>query len=172
VTAPQGIARTTVLLNRVRHLDRKGGADAEHSVDDEGNAIVEFVYLAILLMVPLVYVLLTVFRVQGAAYAVSSAAREAGRVYATSEVVDEAGPRALTAARIVMRDSDLSLPADNLRITCSSDPCLAPGSRVNVVITYDATLPLLPSVFGHSPASVRVTSRHLEVVDRFRPGAG
>ena len=48
--------------------------------DDGGNAIIEFVYLAVLLMVPLVYVLLTVFRVQGAAYAVSSAAREAGRV--------------------------------------------------------------------------------------------
>ena len=40
--------------------------------DDDGNAIIEFVYLAVLLMVPLVYVLLTVLRVQGAAYAVSS----------------------------------------------------------------------------------------------------
>ena len=71
---------------------------------DEGNAIVEFVYLAVLLMVPLVYVLLTVFRVQAAAYAVSSASREAGRVYATSDAVDEAGPRALVAARLVMSE--------------------------------------------------------------------
>ncbi len=96
--------------------------------DDDGNAIIEFVYLAILLMVPLVYVLLTVFRVQGAAYAVSSAAREAGRVYATSESPDDAYERAFAAASIVMADSGLELSpvaaADRLR------GCLEPGSTV------------------------------------------
>ena len=139
---------------------------------DEGNAIVEFVYLAVLLMVPLVYVLLTVFRVQGAAFAVSSAAREAGRVYATSAVVDDAGPRAFTAARIVMRDSNLPLSERDLLIDCSNGPCLTPGSRVNIVITYDVSLPLLPRLFGGSaPATVRVTSSHLEVVDRYREAA-
>lgn len=140
---------------------------------DDGNAIVEFVYLAVLLMVPLVYVLLTVFRVQGAAFAVSSAAREAGRVFATSDGADDAGPRAFTAASIVMRDSNLPLDAADLRISCSSSPCLVPGSRVTVVIAYDVSLPLLPRLFdGRAPATVRVTGRHLEVVDRFRVGAG
>ena len=57
-----------------------------------GNAIVEFVYLAVLMMVPLVYILITVFRVQAASYAVSSAAREAGRVYATSETLGRRRP--------------------------------------------------------------------------------
>lgn len=136
---------------------------------DAGNALVEFVYLAVLLMVPLVYVLLTVFRVQGAAYAVSSAAREAGRVYATSESVGDAGDRAFTAATIVMRDSSLRLGAGDLRITCSSARCLAPGSRVRVVIEHDVSLPLLPRLFdGRAPATVRVTGEHVELVDRFR----
>jgi len=140
--------------------------------DDGGNAIVEFVYLAVLLMVPLVYVLLTVFAVQRAAYAASSAAREAGRVYATSDTVDDAGPRALIAARIVMRDSGLPLDDRELRITCSTSPCLQPGSRVHVVIIYDVSLPLLPRVFdGRAPATVQVSSRHLEVVDRYRQAA-
>ena len=139
---------------------------------DEGNAIVEFVYLAVLLMVPLVYVLLTVFRVQGAAYAASSAAREAGRVFSTSDVVDDAHPRAFVAAQIVMGDSNLSLSEEHLRIVCSSDPCLSPGSRVNVVIVYDVSLPLLPRLFdGRALATVQVTSRHLEVVDRYREAA-
>jgi Flp pilus assembly protein TadG len=62
--------------------------------EDSGNAIVEFVYLAVLLMVPLVYLLLTIFRVQGAAYALSSATREAGRVYVLSDDSDVAGARA------------------------------------------------------------------------------
>jgi Flp pilus assembly protein TadG len=139
---------------------------------EAGNAIVEFVYLAVLLMVPLVYVLLTVFRVQSAAFAVSSAAREAGRVYVTSDSVDEAGPRATAAAGIVMADSGLSLSAGDLRITCSATRCLQPGSRVQVAVTYRVTLPLVPRFFAdRAPASIRVTSHHLEVVDRYRAPA-
>lgn len=137
--------------------------------DDCGNAIVEFVYLAILLMVPLVYVLLTVFQVQRAAFAASSAAREAGRVFVTSTDEAVAEDRANTSAGIVLRDSGLALAPGDLRITCSSSPCLEPGSRVEVVVTHRVTLPLLPDVFGDGgPASVMVSSEHLEVVDRYR----
>ncbi len=136
---------------------------------DDGNAIVEFVYLAVLLMVPLVYVLLTVFQVQRAAFAASSAAREAGRVFVTAEDVAVAEERARTAAGIVLGDSGLSLDDDDLRISCSSSPCLEPGSRVVVVVAHRVTLPLLPKVFGdRGPASVTVASEHLEVVDRYR----
>lgn len=136
---------------------------------DSGNAIVEFVYLAVLLMVPLVYVLLTVFAVQRATYAVSSAAREAGRAFATSTDVGEAGERALVAAALVMRDSGLGLRPRDLRVTCSADPCLAPGSRVDVVVAHDVVLPLLPELLaGQAPARIEVSSSHLEVVDRFR----
>ena len=136
--------------------------------DDSGNAIVEFVFLAVLLMVPLVYVLITVFRVQAGAYAVSSASREAGRVFVTAGSVDVAGDRAYAAAAIVMRDSGLTLDHDDVRITCSSDPCLTPGSRVTVVVTQGVELPLLPEVLGRAPGSVRVSSEHVEVVDRYR----
>ncbi len=137
--------------------------------DDEGNAMVEFVFLAVLLMVPLVYVLLTVFRVQGAAYAVSSAAREAGRVFTTTESSDGASDRAFAAAAMVMRDSGLALSPRELHIRCAADPCLTPGATVDVSIAYRVALPLVPRVFhGSAPATVRVTSDHLEVVDRFR----
>jgi Flp pilus assembly protein TadG len=136
---------------------------------DGGNAIVEFVYLAVLMMVPLVYVLLTVFQVQRAAYAASSAAREAGRVFATAEDVDSAHERAQTATSIVLRDSGLMMRSGDLRITCSSDPCLEPGSRVVVVVTHDVSLPLLPHFLNdEAPATVKVASEHLEVVDRYR----
>jgi Flp pilus assembly protein TadG len=157
------VVTDTVLA--VRRRARGGSAES-------GNAIVEFVYLAVLLMVPLVYVLITVFRVQAASYAVSSAAREAGRVYATSSSIDAAGSRAFAAARMVMGDSHLPLETDQLRITCSTHPCLKPGSQVNVVMTYNVALPWVPSFFSdRAPASIRVTSSHLEVVDRYRTAA-
>jgi Flp pilus assembly protein TadG len=147
---------------RRRPVVRRGG-------DESGNAIIEFVYLAILLMVPLVYVLLTVFQVQRAAYAVSSAAREAGRVYATSETGEDPYERAFAAASIVMADSGLELSRSQLQIPC--DGCLEPGGTVPVVIEYDVGLPLLPRFLdGSAPASVEVSSSHLEVVDRFQEG--
>ncbi len=137
--------------------------------DDGGSAIVEFVFLAVLLMVPLVYVLLTVFKVQGASYAVSSAAREAGRVYATADDESLGADRAVAAAAIVMADSGLVLDAGGLQITCSAQPCHTPGARIEVEIAHDVVLPLVPSVLdGSAPASVHVTSRHVQVVDRFR----
>ena len=136
---------------------------------DEGNAIVEFVYLAILMMVPLAYLLLTVFRVQGATYAVSSASREAGRVFVTSASSD-ADARAMTAASIVMADSGLELDANQLLIRCSTRPCLTPGANVEITLGYDVDLPFLPRFLdGVLPASIHVEGRHLEVVDRFRP---
>lgn len=157
-----GVRRALVGVRR-----RATAADGEG-----GNAIVEFVYLAVLLMVPLVYVLLTVFRVQAAAYAVSSAAREAGRVYATSGDVAAAGDRSFAAASLVMQDSHLRLRRDQVEVRCSSSPCLRPGSRVEVVLTYNVALPFVPRFFAsRAPASVRVGSRHLEVVDRYQAGA-
>ncbi len=159
-------------MRRLRVTARRLGPERLTAGEDGGNAIVEFVYLAVLLMVPLVYVLLTVFRVQAAAFAVSSAAREAGRVYATSDSLADAPARAYAAARIVMADSRLELAPSQLAISCSPDPCgLQPGSQVNVVLTYQVALPLVPRLLtDRAPASVRVSSRHLEVVDRFQAG--
>ena len=51
---------------------------------DEGSAIVEFVWLGILLLVPLIYIVVAVFEVQRTAYAASAAARSAGRAFVTS----------------------------------------------------------------------------------------
>lgn len=159
-------------MNNVRAMVLAVRRRARDGDAQSGNAIVEFVYLAVLLLVPLVYILVTVFRVQAASYAVSSAAREAGRVYATSSSIEDADGRAFAAARMVMADSHLSLDADQLRITCSTHPCLQPGSQVNVVMTYNVALPLVPRFFSdRAPATVHVTSSHLEVVDRYRTAA-
>lgn len=142
---------------------------AARSRSDEGTAVVEFVYLAVLLMVPLAYLVLTVFRVQAASYAVSSATREAGRVYVTAASTEQADAEARTAAAIVLADSGLALSTGDLRISCAARPCLTPGATVEVVIGYDVALPFLPRFLsGAGPAGVHVTGRHLEVVDRFR----
>lgn len=142
---------------------RRGGRDGER-----GSALVEFSWLAILLMVPLVYLVLTVFEVQRAAYAVTAASREAGRAYVTTAGGDPEA-RAVAAARLVARDQGVDLAAEDVEVSCARRPCLRPGGSVRVRVDTRVGLPFLPDVlFGHMPASVAVHARHVEVVDTYR----
>jgi len=131
--------------------------------------VLEFLFLAVLLMVPLVYVLLTVFAVQRAAYAVASASREAGRVFVAADSTALGQRRAEQATALVLRDSGLVGEPGSLELTCSAQPCLTPGATVSVDLTSAVDLPLAPGFLtGVAPASIRVTGSHVEVVDRFR----
>lgn len=133
---------------------------------DDGNALVEFTYLAVVLLVPLVYVLVTVFEVQRAAFGVTEAARQAGRAYVTTTSGDPA-VRAQAAADLAMRDqipgfatAALSVSGDGL--------ALVPGGTVTVTVRHAVTLPVLGGLFGAVEPTIPVTATHVEVVDRFR----
>lgn len=137
---------------------------------DDGSAIVEFCYLALLLMIPLTYAVLTVFRLQAASYAVAAATREAGRAFVLAEGTDPQAA-AFAGARVAAGDHGLELSPEQLTLDCRPDPAcpLAPGAQVDVRVTVQVPLPLVPAVLdGVVPASVAVSGRHVEVVDRFR----
>lgn len=138
--------------------------------DQDGSAMVEFTVLAVLLMVPLAYLVLAVFTVQRAAYAVTTAAREAGRAYASAETEDDAAARARIAAGVALRDHGLRLDDVDLSVGCAdSGACLGPGDRIAVRVDTDVPLPFLPRwLDGRAPASVGVDARHLEIVDEFK----
>lgn len=129
---------------------------------ERGSAVVEFSWLAILLMVPLVYAVLAVFDVQRSAFAVSSAVRAAGRAF--TQAPSEASARGLAteAAALALRDQGLEPDARSLRIGCTPDPsnCLSPGSVVTVALSRQVPLPLLPSILGRQPPSIRVAAEH------------
>lgn len=138
-------------------------AEAPH--DDEGSAIVEFVLLSVLLLLPLVYVLLAVFAVQGSAYGLTAAAREAGRAYAAATADAQGSARALRAAEVALADHGIDLADAHPVITCDRRPCLSPGGRITVRLQRRVPLPFLGA---HSPASIGVSAEHVEVVDRYR----
>ena len=50
--------------------------------DERGTALVELSWLGVLLLIPMLWIMLSVFEVQKGAFGVSSAARAAGRAYA------------------------------------------------------------------------------------------
>ena len=133
---------------------------------DDGNAMVEFTYLAVLLMVPLVYVLLTVFQVQRAAFGVTEAARQAGRAYVTADDAITGRVRARAAAELALQDQGLTLCA-----SCLTPPsgAVVPGGSVSVRVEHRVVLPLVGGLFrGAVPPSIPVRATHVEVVDRFR----
>ena len=136
------------------------------AADDEGSALVEFTFLAVLLMVPLVYVMLAAFQVQSAAFGVTEAARSAGRAFVLSDDAATARGRAAAAATLALRDQGVEGAAPPA-VRCSAGCAMSPGERVTVTVTHVVQLPLLGAVFAGDRAGVRVSGSHTSVVDRF-----
>ncbi|OJV78957.1 MAG: pilus assembly protein TadE [Cellulomonas sp. 73-92] len=136
---------------------------------DEGSAVVEFVGLTFVLLVPLVYLVLVVGRLEAATFAAEGAAREAARVFVASDEAASAAPRALVAAGVALADQGLhDDPADAVSIACSA-ACLTPGSEVAVDVRLSVPLPFVPPFLRRAvPLSIPVTAQRTAVVDEYR----
>ena len=55
------------------------------STGDEGSSVIEFLGLAVVLLIPLVYLVLTLARIEAATFATEGAAREAARTYVVAD---------------------------------------------------------------------------------------
>jgi Flp pilus assembly protein TadG len=138
--------------------------------DERGSALVEVVWLTVLLLVPLVYVLVAAFGVQRAAYGVSGAARAAARAYSLAPDEGSAAARARAAAAVALRDQRVPPDAVALAVSCRPVPgnCLSPGSSISVDVSYQVPLPLVPRALGGGRPSVRVEASHTVAYGTFR----
>lgn len=132
---------------------------------DRGTAVIEFVVLGVLVMVPIAYAALVVMTVHSATFGVVTAAREAGRAYVTADTTSLAGLRARRAARLALQDQGQGEPS--VTVDCNNGPCLSPGSTVRVEVTTKVAVPLIPSL-GQNGGAIPVTAVHETVVDSFR----
>jgi hypothetical protein len=126
------------------------------SRDERGSGLVELVWVALILIVPLVYVVLSLFAVQRGAFATGAAARAAGRAYALAPS-DAAGEvRARAAAAQALADQGLPDGAWSLDISCAPQPerCHDGGSLVTVVVRTRVGLPLLPAILGRGGGAI------------------
>lgn len=135
-----------------------------------GTAIVEFVWLAILLLVPLLYIVLAVFDTQRTAYAASAAARSATRAFVTAPDQQSGLARARAAARLAFADQGIADASFRLTIACSPDPtrCLSPGSVVSAEVRSAADLPLMPTALGDQTPRISVAASHSSPYGTFR----
>jgi len=135
---------------------------------DRGSAVIEFIVIGVLVMVPLAYIAMCVMRVQAAAVASSLAVREAGRAFVTADTVPDARVRAATAARLALLDQGFELPARALSIRCSSGGCLQPESSVHVELAWSVDLPWLPQFLGEERTEIPITAQRTMPVDTYR----
>jgi len=135
-----------------------------------GAATIEFVWLTVLVLVPLVYVTLAVFEAQKAAFAVSSASQAAGRAFVRAPDVATAHLRAEQAAQVALADHDVT--GARVVVTCLPTPadCLQPGSEVVVRVAVDQPLPLVPSLMGEQLGVIAVDATHREAYGTYREG--
>jgi len=144
---------------------------------DAGSAMVEFVGLSVVLLIPFVYFFLALFDVQRSAFAVTQAAREAGRAYATAPDESDALSRAQLAAQLAFADQGLpGTPA--LRFAPQGANCgaanpgdgaetLEPGAQF--VACVRATIPLPGAgILGGRLADVTVNGQFVVVIDQYR----
>ena len=148
----------SALRARVGALARRACAGG----DDSGNAIVEFLGAALLLLVPLVYLVLVLGRLQAATFATAGAAREAARAYTVAET-------AVASAGLALADQGfVDASAQSLDVACSA-ACLTPGSEVAVSVEVRVPLPFVPPFVRHVvPLEIPVRAASTAVVDDYR----
>lgn len=131
---------------------------------EDGSALIEFLGLGTLLLVPALWFLLAVSQIQGAAYAAVGAADQAAKMY----VASEGGPHQATArseAAVHAALADFSLDPDQARIShhCTA-ACSEPGSTVIFTVEVRVPVPLIPEFAGfeHRLATVSSTAAHIQ----------
>jgi hypothetical protein len=157
VRGPQLPAR----VRRLLVVEGQGESRAE-----DGSAVVEFVFLGVLLLVPVVYLVLTVGQLQGGSFAVVGAADQAAKVFVDAPTPQEAQARARAAALLTLSDFGFTEEQASIDITCDAE-CLAPGSSVSVVVRLEVPLPLLPDIAGSRASAATVDAVAVQIVERF-----
>ena len=151
---------------------------AKHSTDqgrtgDEGSASLEFITAGMLLLLPLVYLVLTMAQLQAGAFAVEGAARQAARVYVQSATTAEANAAAQRAIEFALADYGLDTDAVTVSVSCSPNPanCLTRRGLVTIQVSTTVPLPLVPPVLDLDVSlSVAVNSTATQQVSRFWGG--
>lgn len=168
-SSPPPLRHATANRDRVARDGAQRGQNG-----DRGNAVIEFVFLGVLLLAPLLYLVLAVSAVQRNLYGVTQAAREAGRAYATGTAANAAA-RAGYAARLALEDQGVPVDGAVIRYgpagadcaAASTDPPpLTPGGDFAVCVSRPFTIPGVPRFLVGGRSSV--TGRYVVHLDQYR----
>ncbi len=149
------------LLQRFRQVLSEGSRE-------EGSAVVEFTFLAQLLMVPLVYFIITVGQIQGGSFAVVGAADQAAKVFVAQPDAKSAQAAAEQAALIALADFGHETGQARVSTRCDPSDCGAAGTAVTVTVNLSVPLPFVPFSDDFRLTASDVEASSTQLVGRFR----
>ena len=143
-------------------------ANSDH--DEDGNAVVEFIWVGILLLIPMVWIVMSVFEVQRGAFGTSAAARSAARAYALAPTDAIGEARARDAARRALADQGLEGSPLTVRVSCTPLPrnCHSGTSVITVRIDSRVELPLMPQILGGDTPSFALDASHTVPIGQYQ----
>jgi len=140
---------------------------AEGQGREEGSAVLEFIFLSVLLMIPVAYLVLTVGAIQSGAYAVVGAADQAAKVFVLHD--DEATARQAAEQAVALAVTDMGLETGQATVDISCDGgCLTPGTHVRVHVSLRVHLPVVAAIPGMNLDAATVDSWAVQKVGRFK----
>lgn len=155
----------------------RGVSSSAREAGDDGSAVVEFVALSLLLLVPLVYLVVTLAHIQAGAFAAEAAAHDAARAVVVEGVdrresgasvasaMASGSARAQAATAIIAEDFGFDAEDASLQLSCDST-CLDPGGNVTASVEVAVPLPGVPDLFGGAfPLEVTVSASARAAVD-------
>ncbi len=142
--------------------------------DQRGSALVEVCWLGILLILPMLWIVMSVFEVQRGAFGVSAAARAAARAYALAPDDSSGLVRARDAARLALDDQGVHGVAPDVVVTCAPYPgaCHQGTSVITVSVHSRVVLPLMPSALGGNRPSFALDASQTVPIGQFQEVSG
>lgn len=122
-----------------RSSSSRGGPRPAISWREEGNVVVEFVGVLVVLVVPALLALLAVSSLLMAQAAVTAAVRDAGRAFVRAESVSQGRQQAEGFAHEAFEQRGVEAIV-TLDFRCVVPACLSPGSRVTTTVRADVDL--------------------------------
>ncbi len=138
--------------------------------DERGSGLVEVIWMGVLLLLPLLWIVLSVFEVQRGSFGVSGGARAAARAYALAPNDVAGEQRAVAVARQALADQGLTDVPVRVSVTCTPYPrnCHSGTSVITVRVESSVELPLLPDVLGGGAPTFALSAEHTVPIGRYR----
>jgi Flp pilus assembly protein TadG len=116
--------------------------------DDEGSAALEFITAGILLLVPLVYLVISLGAVQEQTLGAEAAARHTARAISQAPDADTATARADAVLASIRGEYGMNAVDVSLSCTPAGGECPRSGATVIVTVSTRVSLPFMPSLAG------------------------
>jgi hypothetical protein len=131
---------------------------------------VEFIFVGLLLLVPIVYLVVALGAVQHESLGIESGARHIARSIATAPGAAEADVRAEQVMATVVEEYGIDPAGVEVDVDCAGAASACPSAGATVVVTLSTTvaLPLVPPILGLDHlARVPIEATAVQKVSRF-----